>query len=304
MQKLKQESEHEFLQQEEALRAALQVRADEKAKNTTTISTKVVDPEGRKRRVNHNYGNRFGQPSAAARADNARGAIDRIKRQTQEARMRRNASLRTPTHMLQNRSSGVRKAPAGMIVEHELQQRQQMPLQRLQQQDHKPDKKMAEAKVKAMIPPRRGSVLQLQKSHELRKQCKQSGVSAIASERADTADLTSREERLKALKDGANVMSPAKNNSTAAKLGSAVEQLHKVKQNGHKSNAQEQSPPGSNHLSSASPPKALIPQSSSPNPLRPLISNSSPSRSQQTMVPKLKRKRQVNPLMPMKRTAR
>ena len=289
MQRLKQESEHEFLQQEEALRAALQVRADEKAKNTTTISTKVIDPEGRRRRVNHNHSSRFGQPSASARADNARGAIDRIKRQTQEARMRRNASLMTPTNVLQSRSSGVRKAPAGMVVEHELQQRQQMPLQRLQQQDNKPNRKVTEPGTKTMIAPRQGSVLQLRQNQEFRKQNRKPGISGTATEWADPTDLASREARLKTLKDGVKMTSPTRTASVEANLDSSVLQINESKQSDYNKNKK-------NNAQS---------QHSSPRLSYSISSNSvSPPEAQQMTPPKLKRKRQVNPLIPMKRTTR
>ena len=309
LQKLRQESKHEFLQQEEALRAALQVRADEKARNTTTISTKVIDPEGRRRRFNQSHGDRSGQTSASSRADNARGAIDRIKRQTQEARMRRNAGLRTPAHILQNRSSGVKKAPASMIVEHELQQRKQIPLQQLQQQDNVVGRQVAESGIKMMIPPRRGSALLLRQNQEPYRQDPGPRLPTSAYEHAGSTDSASREARLKSLQIGSNVLSRVDHGSSQAssianEKGTASNSRPLIPQHSSNSPSKQKRPqtqisPGYTHATQSSPSHTSMQPSASRSP-----DSTSPYKAPQITSSRSKRRRQVNPLMPMKRLAR
>lgn len=285
----------------------MQVRADEKARNTTTISTKVIDPEGRRRRFNQHHSDRSNQLSASSRADNARGAVDRIKRQTQEARMRRNTGLKTPAHILQNRSSEVKKAPASMIVEHELQQRQQVPIQRLQQEHSAVGKLTAEIGTKTMIPPRRGSALLLRKNQELRKKDPISRLPMSAYEHVGSTDLASREARLKSLQSGSKVLSrvgkgvPQASSLTNEKGSSSYLPIPQ-----RNSNTQsEQEPPqtqissGQLHNTQLSPSHTSAKSSALRSP-----GLTSPYKAPQTASLRIKRKRQVNPLMPMKRLTR
>lgn len=285
----------------------MQVRADEKARNTTTISTKVIDPEGRRRRFNQYHGDKSNQLSASSRADNARGAVDRIKRQTQEARMRRNAGLKTPAHILQNRSSEVKKAPASMIVEHELQQRQQVPIQKLQQEDSAVGKQTVEIGTKAMIPPRRGSALLLRKNQELHKKDPKSRLPMSTYEHGGSKDLASREARLKCLQSGSKVLSgtgkglPQASSLTNEKGSSMYLPIpqHNSNTQSKQKSPQTQISPGQSHNTQFSPSHALPKSSALRSP-----DLTSPHKAPQTASPRIKRKRQVNPLMPMKRLTR
>ncbi|KAL2358376.1 RNA polymerase II transcription factor SIII subunit A-domain-containing protein [Cryomyces antarcticus] len=117
--KLLREDEEEQRQSEEVLRAALNIRKEEKEKNQATIIHKVIDPEKRKARPAAKSSSTallsFGGGSRT-KTNTAQGVLDRARRETQEARNARNSALAMPTHLLNVKASQVRQAPRGMVV--------------------------------------------------------------------------------------------------------------------------------------------------------------------------------------------
>ena len=223
--------------------------------------------------------------------------------------MRRNAGLGTPAHTLWSRSSEVKKAPASMIMEHQLQQRQQVPIQRLQQQDNVVGKQTGELETKMMIPPRRGSALLLRQNQELHKTDLRSRLPTSAYKHAGSTDLASREARLKSLQSGSKgssrvhqgtpQVSPFTNEKVIASSSHRLIPQHNSSTSSKQKSPQTQISPGHTHTTECSPSHASMHLSA----LR-FSDSASPYKAPHTTSPKLKRKRQVNPLMPMKRLTR